>query len=388
MGGGPSRGSSDESASSLEDPSRDGVLVVRMNRGGRYNSYPDYRAQSYGYGTGGAGYNPNVSSRRTSQQSGGNYQSGSAAHRNGETNRAVQGHSGGAGDSHRGPAHVAGHVAPAQGTGAAGRDSEGWGSALEGAGQQITALNGHVGSMFQSIENALEKLQEAREEMLTSRAAAAARKAAADELLADYTTRLGEARARVAELEDALTGRARAHGAQAATGFSFSEFTPADLAAAVNQVTQATSLFCARLGAALRSTLGPGYFMESGRDSGAARVACERDGKHLLTSLVTGALFLDFENESFTRGGPSCFPDSEERRAVQELEKRQIRAGSIDLDNVSSDPFRKYTVARLEAFAEALAKQFNIAPEKVSQKFRKYSFLRETCNHLANSEPA
>ncbi|GAQ90013.1 hypothetical protein KFL_005890080 [Klebsormidium nitens] len=63
MGGGPSRGSSDESASSLEDPSSDSVLVVRMNRQGRDGLYHN---QGYNYGyRGGAAY-PNVSSRRTS----------------------------------------------------------------------------------------------------------------------------------------------------------------------------------------------------------------------------------------------------------------------------------------------------------------------------------
>jgi hypothetical protein len=184
-------------------------------------------------------------------------------------------------------------------------------------------------------------------------------------LLSTLGSELREKEARVEELEDALTARARAADREG-TGFSFSRFTPADLSAAVHQVSQEISLFCARLGNLLHAHFGPQCVVEFGKNGG-IRVASERDGRHLLTALVSRALFLDFENKSFTREGASCFPRSEARERALAEEKQQIRDGELTYHDDLSTPFSEYCVARLESVAEAIAKQFGVPPEKAHQ---------------------
>jgi hypothetical protein len=54
-----------------------------------------------------------------------------------------------------------------------------------------------------------------------------------------------------------------------------------------------------------------------------------RDLGFALASLVSGVLFDDFENESFTRGGFSCPADQKEAQARREQEVRSLSALDI-----------------------------------------------------------
>lgn len=267
-----------------------------------------------------------------------------------------------------GPSSGAGHVANSPGGRPQGQEGprradEVWGSAIEDAGQQLANLDGHVAALYDALGGVAGKLQEAKAERECARAKWAAKEQEMLSLLSTLGSKLREKEARVEELEDALTARARAADREG-TGFSFSGFTPADLSAAVHQVSQEISLFCARLGDLLHAHFGLQCMVESGKNGG-TRVASERDGRHLLTALVSRALFLDFENESFTREGASCLPSSEARERALAEEKQQIRDGDVSYHD---DPcFSQYCVARLEAVFEALAKQFGVPLEKAHQ---------------------
>jgi hypothetical protein len=265
-----------------------------------------------------------------------------------------------------GPSSGAGHVANSPGGRTQGQEGprradEVWGSALEDAGQQLAPPNGHMAAICGALTRVEEKLQEAKAERQRARAIWATKEQEMLSLLSTLRAKLREKDARVEELENALTARA---ADREGTGFSFSGFTPADLSAAVHQVLQEISLFCARLSNLLHAHFGPQCMVESGKNGG-VRVASERDGRHLLTALVSRALFLNFENESLTREGASCFPSSEAREMALAVEKQQIRDGDI---SYHEDPsFSQYCVARLEAVFEALAKQFGVPPEKAHQ---------------------